>query len=162
MAAMNLRSVARSACWLALIAPIGVFVAACSKPPEEDRDRSGHGAEPAGEVPVLYPLPEFSFTDQDGKTFGLKDLRSKVWVADFIFTRCPSTCPMQTAEKAKMQDGMAEDVRFVTFTVDPEHDTPEMLAAYAKRHGADPARWKFLTGARGDLWNFRAPDLEWW
>lgn len=112
-------------------------------------------------VDVLYALPDFSLTDQSGGTFGLADLRGKVWIADFIFTRCAGTCPMQTAEKAKLQGRISEldggqDARLVTFTVDPEFDTAAVLKSYAAVHGANLRRWSFLTGKRGDLWNLSA------
>ncbi|MFN0130558.1 MAG: FG-GAP-like repeat-containing protein [Verrucomicrobiales bacterium] len=136
------------------------MLAGCSKPAEKA------GAEPAGTtVPVLHPLPDFTFTAEDGEAFGLADLRGKVWVADFVFTRCASTCPMQTAELATMQELLksgndADDFRLVTFTVDPEHDTPEVLAAYAARYGADPERWKFLTASRGEVWSLSANGFK--
>ena len=119
-------------------------------------------SEETTDLPVLSALPDFSLTDETDKNFGSKDLRGKVWVADFIFTRCASTCPMQTAEKAKLQSQFkdAKDLQLVTFTVDPEHDTLAVLAEYGKKHGAIPGRWKFLTGERGDLWNLSANGFK--
>ena len=110
---------------------------------------------------VLFALPEFTLTARDGAPFGSADLRGQVWIADFIFTRCPGTCPMQTAEKVKLHqelqgDPAAATVRLVSFTVDPEYDTASVMAAYAKAHGAEGPHWKFLTGSRGDLWNLSA------
>ncbi|NIP95270.1 MAG: SCO family protein, partial [Akkermansiaceae bacterium] len=104
-------------------------------------------------------------TDQDGGSFGSADLHGKVWIADFIFTRCAGTCPMQSAEKAKLQEELKahparDEIRLVTFTVDPEHDTPPVLAEYARAHRADPSHWKFLTGPRGDLWNLSANGFK--
>lgn len=111
---------------------------------------------------MLAALPEFTLTAQDGEPFGSKDLRGKVWVADFIFTRCASTCPMQTVEKAKLQTQFERhlDLHFVTFSVDPEHDTPQVLEGYARRHGVDTKRWKFLTGKRGDLWSLSSNGFK--
>ena len=98
-------------------------------------------------LPDLYRVPAFSLTDQDGRTVTDASLRGGVWVAGFIFTRCAGPCPMMTAHMAKMQAQVtAPNVRFVLFTVDPAHDTPAVLKAYADRHGADPARWHLLTG----------------
>jgi cytochrome oxidase Cu insertion factor (SCO1/SenC/PrrC family) len=132
------------------------------KPSVEGGSQGNGGAAGSGALPVLSALPDFSLTDENEKIFGSKDLRGKVWVADFIFTRCASTCPMQTAEKVKLQSQFkdAEDLRLVTFTVDPENDTPAVLAEYGAKNGVIPGRWKFLTGKRGDLWNLSANGFK--
>lgn len=93
-------------------------------------------------------VPAFSLTDQRGGTVTDADLRGKVWVANFVFTRCPSVCPLLTAKFKALQEqiGPLEGVRYVSMSVDPKHDTPEVLAAYAQKFGADPERWRFLTG----------------
>jgi len=93
-------------------------------------------------------VPAFSLTDQQGRTLTDRALRGTPWVANFIFTRCPSVCPLLTAKFKALQAklGASEDVAFVSFSVDPEHDTPAVLAAYAEKFAADPARWHFLTG----------------
>jgi protein SCO1 len=90
----------------------------------------------------------FALTAQDGKPFSSTDLAGKVWVSDFIFTRCGGPCPRLTKAMARLQADLASepDVRLVSFTVDPVYDTPPVLSAYAERFGADPARWRFLTG----------------
>jgi len=113
-------------------------------------------------LPVLSALPQFSLIDERGGAFGRENLKGKVWIADFIFTRCAATCPIQTAEKVKLQKLFKEAEKFqlVTFTVDPENDTPEVLADYGRKHGANPGRWKFLTGERGDLWNLSANGFQ--
>jgi protein SCO1/2 len=98
---------------------------------------------------VLFTIPEFTLTDQLGQPFGSKDLDGKVWIANFIFTNCPSRCPMLTADMAKLQKrmrNMGSAVWLVSFSVDPERDTPEALKAYAEKHHANPRRWRFLTG----------------
>ncbi|MET0343889.1 MAG: SCO family protein [Polyangiales bacterium] len=94
-------------------------------------------------------VPAFSLTDQRGGTVTDADLRGKVWVANFVFTRCPSVCPLLTAKFKALQEriGPLEGVRYVSMSVDPKHDTPEVLAAYAQKFGADPERWRFVTGA---------------
>jgi protein SCO1/2 len=93
-------------------------------------------------------VPAFSLTDQLGRTLTDRELRGTPWVANFIFTRCPSVCPTLTAKFKALQAKLdpSDEVSFVSFTVDPEHDTPAVLAAYADRFGADPARWRFVTG----------------
>ena len=103
-----------------------------------------------GALPVLGAVPPFTLTERAGTPLGTRDLAGHVWVADFIFTRCPDFCPALTARMKGLQDVLAapEDaVRLVSITVDPEHDTPEVLRDYATRNGARPG-WLFLTGPR--------------
>lgn len=110
---------------------------------------------PKGQM-ILKPLTQsdlgtvsaFTLTERSGRTVGLDDLRGKTWVADFIFTRCAGPCPVLTSNMAKLQDELAKrpDLMFVSFTVDPGYDTPQVLAQYADRFGADKNRWYFLTG----------------
>lgn len=100
------------------------------------------------------PLAPFALTNTRGETFGSEDLKGRVYVADFVFTSCPTVCPKLTQQMLKIQKrtrhlGMA--FQLVTFTVDPENDTPEKLAAYAKANHTDPVRWNFLTGPLGDV-----------
>lgn len=94
----------------------------------------------------LPPAPAFALVDQDGRPLAREDLRGKVWIADFIFTRCAGPCPQMTAVMAGLQRELPACVRLISITVDPAHDTPETLARYARQAGADPARWSFLTG----------------
>jgi protein SCO1/2 len=95
-------------------------------------------------------VPDFSLTERNGGAVGLAQLRGKIWIADFIYTTCPDTCPLQTAMMAKLQRQYIgnPEVRFVSFTVDPERDTPQVLTAYADKYQADAERWYFLTGQR--------------
>ncbi len=99
-------------------------------------------------------VPDFSLIDQSGQNRTLADLKGKVWVADFIYTSCPDTCPLQTAQMAKLQKDLSEEkgVRFVSISVDPERDTPEALSEYAKRYEADKERWFFLTGEKESIY----------
>jgi protein SCO1/2 len=109
-----------------------------------------------GEVGVLAELgaygevPDFSLTERSGRAVRRADLLGTVWIANFIYTRCRESCPIQTAQLATVQREFAgaPDLRIVSITVDPEHDTPAVLTAYAERYGADPVRWLFLTGPR--------------
>lgn len=100
-------------------------------------------------LPVMGTVPEFSLIDQNGQPFAGSRLTGKVWVANFMFTSCAATCPRQSTVLQRLQRETAVDL--VSFTVDVKRDTPEALAAYAKRYGADPARWHFLTGPESAL-----------
>jgi protein SCO1 len=103
---------------------------------------------------VFGELPDFALTERDGRRRSRADLAGKVWVADFIYTRCTDTCPLQTAQMARLHQELAElaDLLFVSISVDPTRDTPRVLRAYAERYGADPARWWFLTGKREPIY----------
>ena len=100
------------------------------------------------QLPVIRAVPEFSLTDQNGQTVTSADLRGKIWITDFIFTRCAGPCPLMTARMLEMQKALVKtpEVKLVSVTVDPEYDRPEVLKAYAEANFADPERWKFLTG----------------
>jgi protein SCO1 len=98
--------------------------------------------------PVFGPAPDFALIDQRGRDMTGSDLRGSVWIADFIFTRCAGQCPVMTGRMAELAGTLpaASGVQFVSFTVDPEYDTPERLAAYARGAGVPPERWRLLTG----------------
>jgi protein SCO1/2 len=100
------------------------------------------------ELPAYGSVPEFQLTERSGRTVGLQDLRGKVWIADFIFTRCAGPCPMLSRRMASLQKRHAgrDGLMLVSISVDPARDTPEVLRAYAERYAADPQRWWFLTG----------------
>jgi|SRR6185312_2102634 len=97
--------------------------------------------------PIMWNAPDFKLTNRDGRTVTLKDLAGEPWIADFIFTRCPASCPMMTARLARFHHDLPSDlkVHLVSFSVDPKNDTPAVLEAYAKSFKA-PDRWLFLTG----------------
>jgi cytochrome oxidase Cu insertion factor (SCO1/SenC/PrrC family) len=90
--------------------------------------------------------PDFNLTERSNRKVTRQDLAGKVWVADFIFTRCAGACPIMSSNMRKLQDQLFPDIRLVSFSVDPYHDTPEVLTEYANRYGADRDRWLFLTG----------------
>ena len=98
-------------------------------------------------------VPEFSLVERSGKKVTLADLRGKIWIADFIYTNCTDTCPLKTADMAKLQDRWLDqsDLKLVSFSVDPERDTPRVLSQYADRFKADPKRWLFVTGGREEI-----------
>ncbi len=102
---------------------------------------------------VLLQLPDFALVDQDGQPFTLASMRGKVWVAGFIFTSCPSVCPKISRAMLELQQRYARngiEVELVSFSVDPENDTPAVLKRYADNLGADLTRWHFVTTAGGD------------
>lgn len=105
---------------------------------------------------VYHRIPPFRFIDQSGRVFTDEQAEGKIIVADFFFTRCATICPKMTVQmqqlQLKLDDPAFEDVLFLSHTVDPEHDTPEVLEEYARRHQADTSRWKFLTGAKADIY----------
>jgi protein SCO1/2 len=94
-------------------------------------------------------LPNFELVNQDAQPFGSAQLAGKIWIADFIFTTCPGPCPIISTRMSELQRPLEKtDVQLVSFTVDPEKDTPEVLRAYAEKLHAQPQRWNFLTGSR--------------
>ena len=120
-------------------------------------EAGGGTARPMSPLRVIATIPSFTLTDQSGNKFGLDDLRGNCWVASFIFTRCPAACPMLRSNKSRQRNALRRDpacdtVQLVSFTVDPDHDTTEVLQRYAQGIGADPARWRFLTGTREQIW----------
>jgi protein SCO1/2 len=107
---------------------------------------------PASTLPVLFPAPDFSLTDQTGRPFTSSHLAGKVVVANFVFTTCTDICPLLTATMAQVRDQLkqakllGDKAVIVSFTVDPENDTPDALATYGEKFGATPVEWRFLTG----------------
>ena len=99
-------------------------------------------------LPVLFAVPPATLISDAGTPVGLEDLRGKVAIYDFVFTHCAATCPMQTrAMQALTRQLNSPDLRFVTISVDPTRDTPEVMARYARQFRTDD-RWLFLTGDR--------------
>jgi|ERR1017187_8149203 protein SCO1/2 len=103
-------------------------------------------------LPVMGKIAPFELTAENGKDFSSQSLDGHPWVADFIFTHCPGPCPRMTQQMHGI-DGQVQGlpVQFVSFTVDPEHDTPDILSMYAEQFKADTRRWHFLTGNRDTL-----------
>jgi protein SCO1/2 len=109
----------------------------------------------AGAAQELEPAPEFALVDQDGRPVTLDSLRGQVVLLDFVYTHCPGPCPILTGTHVAVQRALppelAPKVRFVSISLDPGRDTPEALRRYAEAHGADLARWSFLTGEPGTV-----------
>lgn len=106
-----------------------------------------------GRLPVLGKVPDFSLIERTQQPFGHTDMTGSVWVANFIFTHCPGRCPLLSQRMARLQTTLrTEPVRFLSFSVDPERDTPAVLQVYARRYRADDRRWLFLTGERAAMY----------
>jgi len=105
-------------------------------------------------LPVLGEIPAFQLISETGQVFDSHALDGHVWVADFFYTTCDGPCPMMSSKMHLIQTQTASemaDVRLISFTVDPEHDTPPVMAEYAKHFKQDPSRWTFLTGSPANL-----------
>ncbi len=136
-----------------LILPLLVLASACTRKPVS--------------LPVYGEVPDFELTAATGEVFRGHALRGKIWIADFIFTNCAGPCPRMSSQMRLIQNSLADipELRLVSFTVDPVRDTPEVLAAYARRYQAQPGRWYFLTGPREALHNlsrnaFKLGDVD--
>src|SRR5438067_3671349 len=98
-------------------------------------------------------VPSFQLTNQNGQPSGSPQLAGKIWIADFIYTMCPGPCPMISTRMSDLQKPLEKtDVRLVSFSVDPEKDTPQVLRSYATRLQAEPGRWDFLTGPKSAIY----------
>lgn len=113
-------------------------------------ERIARSREP--ELQVYKALPEFHLENRDGRPIGRAELAGKPFVADFFFTHCPGVCPVLSRKMSELSRQIdLQKVNLVSFTVDPDKDHPEVLAAYAEKLGAPP-QWYFLTGAKADLY----------
>jgi protein SCO1 len=132
--------------WVGLALALAVLASAT---PARAHDAPHHLATQQ-RLPKIAPAPEFALTSQNGTPVALADLRGKVVAVTFIYTSCADTCPMLTALMVYVQDKLGRDfgerIAFVSITVDPERDTPDVLKQYADTFGADLAGWAFLTG----------------
>ena len=107
---------------------------------------------------LYYPIPKFSFINQDSSIITRENYEGFITLVDFFFTDCPTICPMMSAQMARLQDKFHKEnpelpVRFLSFSVKPEADTPQKLKAYSQKIGADLSRWNFLTGKASDIYD---------
>lgn len=116
----------------------------------------------AESLPVLASVENFSLIERDGEPLSLADLKGRIWIADFIFTSCPGPCPIMTSKMSQLQTAFsaAEDVLLVSFSVDPERDTPEVLSRYADHYEADKDKWLFLTGDKKEIYSLAVSSLK--
>lgn len=122
------------------------------------------------EIPVMNPsspdckatvvggthrIPPFRFTSQDGKEVTDKDFEGKVYIVDFFFSRCPDICPTMTAELVRVQEAFkdAEEVKMLSFSVDPAHDSVEVLKEYATKFAINTKQWSLVTGDKKEIYN---------
>jgi protein SCO1/2 len=109
----------------------------------------GGAACKAPEIPRLGAVPELALRDQRGQALTSASLRGQPWIANFMFTNCPDVCPLLTSKLAGVRARLVADrvrVRYVSFSVDPAHDSPEALARFAREHSVDFDDWRFATG----------------
>ena len=100
----------------------------------------------------ISTLPDFTLTERDGSRISRADLLGSPWIADFVFTRCVLYCPRLTARMKELRGRLPPNVKTVSFSVDPDHDTPEVLSAYAREWQIEGRAWFFLTGTRTEVW----------
>jgi len=106
-------------------------------------------------------VPNFQLVNQEGQPFGSAQLAGKIWIADFIYTSCPGPCPMISTRMSELQKPLEKtDVHLVSFSVDPEKDTPDVLRGYAEKLHAEPERWDFLTGRKSAIYNLSHNDFK--
>jgi protein SCO1 len=138
--------------WCCAVLGMLLFLALSSAKREAQPVTTAQGSDNSAELPVLFDLPTFKLLDQDGHEFTDEQLRGKPFVASFVFTHCAGPCPMMFGKMAAMQKNVPNpNIKLVTFTVDPERDTPEVLKKKAKELGAEEGRWYFLTGDKDSV-----------
>lgn len=114
----------------------------------------------AARHPVISTVKSFTLTNQVGRTIQRESLLGKVWVADVIFSRCPTQCRRLSSQMQRIQKGIPNDVRLISLTADPEFDSVPVLHRYGETYGADPERWWILTGTRKELYRLAIEDLK--
>lgn len=118
-------------------------------------DASGHESKDDERLSKIGPAPEFALINLEGKRLALKDLRGKVLAITFIFASCVDTCPLLTAKMTGIQNKLGNafgpQVNFVSITVDPQRDTPQVLKRYAEAYKANTSGWAFLTGTQAEI-----------
>jgi protein SCO1/2 len=126
--------------WIAILLVVLLFITACGKKEIQNA--------------VNWPVEDFNYTNQNGESLGLEDLKGKVWVADFIFTNCEDVCLPMTFNMEKLQqmtkEENIENIQFVSFSVDPAVDTPDVLKEYGEKFNVDFSNWHFLTGYKDE------------
>jgi protein SCO1/2 len=131
---------------------IGLLLAGCQtvQEPQQTQTSPPESQQPTNDVTSLnWQVPDFQAKNQANENVSLVNLKGKVWLVDFIFTRCPNICPPMTANMVRVQQELVKQhipVEIISFSVDPQYDQPDVLKAYAEKHRADLSHWSFLTG----------------
>ncbi len=127
----------------------------------QQKVKQAHGShKSSAQLPVMAQLPDFVFTERTGQEMSANDLQAKAWVVDFIFTSCQDECPLMNLEMQKVQKAFPEgNIKMLSFSVDPENDTPERLRTYADQFEAGP-HWLFFTGERDKLHQLAIQDFK--
>lgn len=157
---------------LILLACLFTISGGCGRNPDtSENSRASNSSPPSETVPddglidslKASSVGSFELTDQNSETFTEVQLRNKLAVITFVFTRCPGTCPRQSAAMQQLQERIAasgvDQIQLITISVDPDYDTPEVLSKYADSFNADPDRWTFLTGDKDDIWKLSRNQL---
>ena len=111
-------------------------------------------------LPEISTINPFSLTNQFGEKITLNNMKGRPWLADIIFTRCPTVCPRMTQTLGELRAKLPPTLRYVSLTTDPENDTPAAMKAFAEAHGSNDSNWHFLTGPKGDLMRLAIDDLK--
>src|ERR1043166_2971275 len=113
-------------------------------------------------LPVFGPVPPFALTNQNGQVVSRENLRGKIWIADIIFTRCPTQCLKMSRQMSELQHEIpaGDEIKLVSLTADPAFDSPPVLKIYGAKFGADDARWIFLSGDKALLYSLAMDGLK--
>lgn len=141
--------------WGAVLMMLGAVAIKFIYYPLESSKRAATVSVTGPDFPVYGKVPYFLLTDQRSERLGSADLKGKLWIANFIFTRCAGPCPLMSAHMRSLQEDFesTEDVHLVSFSVDPDYDTPPVLSEYALRFRANPEKWAFLTGDKTEIFD---------
>ncbi len=142
-----------------MVPALAALLAACS--PKDDRLPILGEREPVTKTvdgktvtdTAYYSIPPFRFTNQDGKVVSDRDYDGKIYIADFFFTTCPTICPKMKTQMKRVYDKYRgnPDLRILSHTIDPQHDTPEVLKEFAKGLGVAGEQWQFVTGPKEEI-----------
>ncbi len=110
----------------------------------------------------IEAVSQFSFSNQEGAIVDQDFVKNKIWVANYFFTHCPSICPRMSTNMADLQKQFAkeEDIRFISFSCDPERDSVSLLKEYADRYHINSAQWQLATGNKTELYRFARKQLQ--
>lgn len=125
---------------------LALLVAGCGGPPPGAAEAPPAPAPLEEAIPVLHPIPAFALVADDGSPLTNETLKGTVWVASFLFTSCAAACPAMVSKIQVLQRVFPEGVTLVSISVDPDHDTPEVLSTYASFHHRVPGKWLLATG----------------